>query len=74
MVFATICPFFPTHKKSNARKIRKYIVANFNAPDNNCFVTFIRFTFVVEIDGTISNKEVIINDKHILLRIITNRK
>ena len=47
---------------------RKYIVANFNAPDNNCFVTFIRFTFVVEIDGTISNKEVIINDKHILLR------
>ena len=50
-------------------ELYKYIALNYNAPDNDCFVSFIRFSFVIEKDGTISNKEVIINNNNISLRI-----
>jgi hypothetical protein len=46
----------------------RYISSNYNTPDNNWFVSHIIFSFVIEKDGTISNKEVIINDDDISLQ------
>jgi hypothetical protein len=49
-------------------ELKNYIALNFKAPDNNCFVSRIRFSFVVETDGTISNRQVIILENNISLR------
>jgi len=46
----------------------KFIVNNFHYSDNNSFVTKVYFRFVVEKDGSLSNKQIIINDNNLLLR------
>ena len=49
-------------------ELKNYIALNFKAPDNDYFVSLIRFSFVVEIDGTISNRQVIIMDNNVSSR------
>lgn len=49
-------------------ELYRYIALNYNAPDNDCFVSYILFSFVIEKDGTVSNKELIINDNNISMR------
>jgi protein TonB len=62
--FVEIKPEYP----GGDSELIKFLSSNFNCPNNNSFVTKIYFSFIIENDGSISNKEVTIRDNSVLLK------
>jgi len=48
-------------------ELAQFIFSNLLKPDANCFVTYIILNFVIEKDGSISNKMVVIEENYINL-------
>ncbi len=47
------------------KQLLKFVFSNLHSPNNGSFVTKILFSFVIEKDGTISNKKILINGNNV---------